>query len=237
MGWNDVESGADPLFAGTTPAQFYFLHSFVVVPRESSVAIARRRTAPISSARCGTTTSPACNSIRKRVTTGASACCSTSHPAEPMLRTRIIPSLLIHRNGLVKTVRFSEPRYVGDPLNAVRIFNEKQVDELVVFDIDATPTGAQPNLSLIQRLASECRMPLCYGGGVNSLEQIEQIIALGVEKVALASALVSASGPPEPRRYSRGPTERRRRARCPSHRLGVRGVSRQWHARRGSRCD
>jgi cyclase len=111
-----------------------------------------------------------------------------------MLRTRVIPSLLIHRGGLVKTIRFSEPRYVGDPLNAVRIFNEKQVDEIAVFDIDATVTGAQPDLMLIQRLASECRMPLCYGGGVNSIEHIEQIIALGVEKVALASALVSHPG-------------------------------------------
>jgi cyclase len=110
-----------------------------------------------------------------------------------MLRARVIPSLLIHRGGLVKTVRFAEPRYVGDPLNAVRIFNEKQVDELAVFDIDATMTGTPPNLSLIRRLASECRMPLCYGGGVNSLEHIEQIVGLGVEKVAMASALVTHS--------------------------------------------
>lgn len=108
-----------------------------------------------------------------------------------MLRIRVIPSLLIHHGGLVKTVRFSEPRYVGDPLNAVRIFNEKQVDELAVFDIDASQNGAQPNLVLIQRLASECRMPLSYGGGVNELGQIERIIALGVEKVSIGSALVS----------------------------------------------
>jgi cyclase len=108
-----------------------------------------------------------------------------------MLRTRVIPSLLIHKGGLVKTVRFSEPKYVGDPLNAVRIFNEKQVDELAVFDIDASQTGAEPDLTLIQRLASECRMPLCYGGGVNTLVQVEQIIALGVEKVAMASGLIS----------------------------------------------
>jgi cyclase len=108
-----------------------------------------------------------------------------------MLRTRIIPSLLIHKGGLVKTIRFADPRYVGDPLNAVRIFNEKNVDELAVFDIDATSTKTPPNLTLIQRLASECRMPLCYGGGVSQLGQVEEIIALGVEKVAIASALVS----------------------------------------------
>jgi cyclase len=111
-----------------------------------------------------------------------------------MLRPRIIPSLLIHNGALVKTVRFSEPRYVGDPLNAVRIFNEKQVDELAVFDIDATPNGVQPNFTLIERLASECRMPLCYGGGVSTLAHIERIIALGVEKVAMASALVTDPG-------------------------------------------
>ena len=108
-----------------------------------------------------------------------------------MLRARIIPSLLIHNGALVKTVRFSEPKYVGDPLNAVRIFNEKQVDELAVFDIDATRRGAAPNFTLIERLASECRMPLCYGGGVNSVAHVETIVALGVEKVAIASALIT----------------------------------------------
>ncbi len=108
-----------------------------------------------------------------------------------MLRTRVIPSLLIHRGGLVKTVRFANPTYVGDPLNAVRIFNEKRVDELAVFDIDASQTGAQPDLALIRRLAAECRMPLCYGGGVNSLDHIERIIALGVEKVSMSAAVVS----------------------------------------------
>lgn len=107
-----------------------------------------------------------------------------------MLRPRIIPCLLIQNGGLVKTIQFSEPKYVGDPLNAVRIFNEKEVDELMVVDIDASRLGRPPNETLISQLAAECRMPLCYGGGVKTVEQIERLIALGVEKVALGSAAV-----------------------------------------------
>jgi cyclase len=105
-----------------------------------------------------------------------------------MLRPRIIPCLLIHNGGLVKTVKFTDPKYVGDPLNAVRIFNEKIVDELIVLDIDATVSNAPPNYKLIGELAGECRMPLCYGGGVKSLNEVESIISLGVEKVAISSA-------------------------------------------------
>lgn len=108
-----------------------------------------------------------------------------------MLRPRIIPCLLVQDGGLVKTKKFADPTYVGDPLNAVRIFNEKQVDELIVLEIDATAKSRPPNLSLIQRLAAECRMPLCYGGGVTRAEEIEKIVAVGVEKVALSSALFS----------------------------------------------
>lgn len=111
-----------------------------------------------------------------------------------MLRARIIPCLLVHQGALVKTTRFAEPKYVGDPLNAVRIFNEKLVDELIVVDIDATVDGREPNYSFIASLASECRMPLCYGGGIKTVEQIERIIALGVEKVSLGSAAVDDPG-------------------------------------------
>lgn len=110
-----------------------------------------------------------------------------------MLHPRIIPCLLIHQGGLVKTVQFTQPKYVGDPLNAVRIFNEKEVDELIVVDIDATALGRDPNYTLIANLASECRMPLCYGGGVKTPEQVERIISLGVEKVALSNAAIANS--------------------------------------------
>lgn len=107
-----------------------------------------------------------------------------------MLRPRIIPCLLVKNGGLVKTVQFEKPKYVGDPINAVRIFNEKEVDELIVLDIDATTQEREPDYVLIKNLAAECRMPLCYGGGVKTVEQIEKIIGLGVEKVTLSSAAV-----------------------------------------------
>jgi cyclase len=107
-----------------------------------------------------------------------------------MLRPRIIPCLLVSRGGLVKTVRFKEPKYVGDPINAVKIFNEKESDELVVLDIDATAKQAEPDFKMIADLAVECRMPLCYGGGVKTVDQARRIIGLGVEKVALSSAAV-----------------------------------------------
>lgn len=108
-----------------------------------------------------------------------------------MLRPRLIPCLLVHNGGLVKTVKFGDPKYVGDPINAVRIFNEKEVDELVVIDIDATRLGREPDYRLIANLANECRMPLCYGGGVTTSAQIDRIIGLGVEKVAISAAAVA----------------------------------------------
>lgn len=108
-----------------------------------------------------------------------------------MLRPRLIPCLLIHNGGLVKTIRFAEPKYVGDPINTVRIFNDKEVDELIVLDIDATDRGEEPNYKLISNIAAECRMPLCYGGGIKNVDQIERIIGLGVEKVALGAAAIN----------------------------------------------
>ncbi len=107
-----------------------------------------------------------------------------------MLRPRIIPCLLVSNGGLVKTVGFQKAKYVGDPLNAVRIFNEKEVDEIIVVDIDAARERREPNYSLIKSLAAECRMPLCYGGGVKNVAQIERLVSLGVEKVAISSAAV-----------------------------------------------
>lgn len=107
-----------------------------------------------------------------------------------MLRPRIIPCLLIRDKGLVKTVGFKNPKYVGDPINAVRIFNEKESDELMVVDIDATVKKEEPDYKLIEKLASECRMPLCYGGGIKTVEQAQRIFSLGVEKIAISSAAV-----------------------------------------------
>ncbi|MBL4240371.1 AglZ/HisF2 family acetamidino modification protein [Vibrio fluvialis] len=108
-----------------------------------------------------------------------------------MLRARIIPCLLVHNGGLVKTRNFKDAKYVGDPINAVKIFNEKEADELMVLDIDASQNGKEPDFNLIEKLAAECRMPLCYGGGVSSAQQATKIIDMGVEKVAVSSAAIS----------------------------------------------
>ncbi|WP_345971565.1 AglZ/HisF2 family acetamidino modification protein [Sulfurimonas sp. HSL1-6] len=105
-----------------------------------------------------------------------------------MLRTRVIPVLLLHNKGLVKTVRFKDPKYVGDPINAIRIFNEKEVDELIFLDIDASKDHREPDYALIESFASECFMPVCYGGGITNVEQIRKIFSLGIEKVALNSS-------------------------------------------------
>lgn len=107
-----------------------------------------------------------------------------------MLRPRIIPCLLVSNKGLVKTINFKEPRYVGDPINAVRIFNEKEVDELTILDIDASLLNKEPDYKSIEFWASECRMPLCYGGGIKTVEQAQTIFSLGVEKIAISSVAV-----------------------------------------------
>lgn len=107
-----------------------------------------------------------------------------------MLRPRITPCLLVRDGGLVKTVQFKGAKYVGDPINAVKIFNEKESDELIVLDIDATVNGTEPDFKMIGRLAVECRMPLCYGGGIKTAQQAKRIIGLGVEKVAVSSAAI-----------------------------------------------
>jgi len=108
-----------------------------------------------------------------------------------MLRPRIIPCLLVHQGGLVKTQAFKDPKYVGDPINAVKIFNEKEADELIVLDIDATVLGREPDFGLIAKLAAECRMPLCYGGGVTTAAQAARIVDMGVEKVAVSAAALA----------------------------------------------
>ena len=102
-----------------------------------------------------------------------------------MLQHRVIPSLLLRNGGLVKTERFAKPRYVGDPINAIRIFNEKEVDELIVLDIEASRLGREPDYELIAAFAGECFMPLCYGGGIRSIDQAHRLFALGVEKISV----------------------------------------------------
>ena len=107
-----------------------------------------------------------------------------------MHRLRVIPVLLLQEGELVKSVRFRDHQYVGDPINAVRIFNEKEVDEIIILDISATKAKREPNLNQIAELAGEAFMPFAYGGGVTSLEQASEIFYQGAEKVILnASAL------------------------------------------------
>lgn len=104
-----------------------------------------------------------------------------------LMRPRVIPVLLLRNRGLVKTVRFKDPTYLGDPINVVKIFNDKEVDELLFLDINATIEGRRPPFDYLAEIASECFMPLAYGGGVRSLEDIKTILSVGIEKVSINS--------------------------------------------------
>lgn len=104
-----------------------------------------------------------------------------------MLQTRVIPCLLLKNDGLVKTVQFKNATYVGDPINTVRIFNEKEVDELIFLDIEASTLKKDPDFKLLSEIADECFMPLAYGGGLHSIEQVRKIFSIGIEKVAVNS--------------------------------------------------
>lgn len=111
-----------------------------------------------------------------------------------MLRPRVIPVLLLKGRGLYKTVQFKNPKYVGDPINTVKIFNEKEVDEICILDISATHEGRTPNLELIKEIASETFMPMSYGGGIRTLEQARAIFNCGVEKIVLNSLVFESPG-------------------------------------------
>lgn len=108
-----------------------------------------------------------------------------------MLRARVIPALLLHDGALVKTRRFARPRYVGDPANTIRIFNELEVDELMLIDILATRRGTGPDLETLRTVADECFMPLGYGGGIRTFEHARAVFEIGVEKVMLNSAALA----------------------------------------------
>lgn len=111
-----------------------------------------------------------------------------------MIRARVIPCLLLRGHGLVKTKKFKDTVYVGDPVNAVRIFSEKEVDELVILDIDASREGREPNYELVAEIAGECFMPVAYGGGIRTLAQARKLIRCGIEKVVINSASVESTG-------------------------------------------
>lgn len=102
---------------------------------------------------------------------------------------RIIPLLQYSRGRLVKTIQFANPTYVGDPINTIKVFNAKEVDELIVLDIDATREGRGPDFDFVASIVNECFMPLCYGGGVRTLKDMDRLFSLGVEKIALHDVL------------------------------------------------
>jgi cyclase len=108
-----------------------------------------------------------------------------------MLKTRVIPTLLLRGEGLVKTTGFRDPKYVGDPINAIKIFNDKEVDELILLDITATVAAKGPAFDTIADIAGECFMPVAYGGGISTVEQIRRILGIGIEKVVINSAAIA----------------------------------------------
>lgn len=109
-----------------------------------------------------------------------------------MHRARVIPCLLLRGNGLVKTRKFKDPVYIGDPVNAMRIFSDKEADEIVVLDIEATREGREPNYDLISEMAGEAFMPMAYGGGIRRIDQVRRLIRCGIEKVVINSAAVDS---------------------------------------------
>lgn len=107
-----------------------------------------------------------------------------------MIRPRVIPALLLKGQGLVKTVKFKEPKYLGDPINIVRIFNDKEVDELVLLDITATPESRGPQFDLLRNIASEAFIPLAYGGGICSMDDVRKLLSIGIEKLIMNTSAV-----------------------------------------------
>lgn len=107
-----------------------------------------------------------------------------------MIRPRVIPALLLKGQGLVKTVKFKDPKYLGDPINIVRIFNDKEVDEIVLLDITATPENRAPQFDLLKNIASEAFIPLAYGGGIRSMDDVRKLLSIGIEKLILNTSAV-----------------------------------------------
>lgn len=107
-----------------------------------------------------------------------------------MIRPRVIPALLLKGQGLVKTVKFKDPKYLGDPINIVRIFNDKEVDELVLLDITATPENRGPQFDLLKNITSEAFIPLAYGGGIRSMDDVRKLLSIGIEKLIMNTSAV-----------------------------------------------
>ena len=108
-----------------------------------------------------------------------------------MLQKRIIPCLLINDHSLIKTIKFKNYRYIGNPSNTIRIFNELEVDEIVLLDIFASSLNNEPDYEIIEEVSSECFMPLTYGGGIKTVDEVKKILSIGVEKVVINSSAIS----------------------------------------------
>ena len=106
------------------------------------------------------------------------------------LRSRFVPILLYSNKGFVKTFNFKNPKYLGDPINVIKIFNEKKVNEITIFDIDVTTKGTEIYFDLLKRVSRESKMPVCYGGGVKDVETAEKLLSIGIEKISLSSAAI-----------------------------------------------
>ena len=120
-----------------------------------------------------------------------------------MIQRKVIPALLLKGQGLVKTVKFKDPKYLGDPINVVRIFNDKEVDELVLLDITATPENRGPQFDVLKDIASEAFIPLAYGGGIRTMDDVRTLLGIGIEKLIMNTSAVE-----KPRLCARSQTMR-----------------------------
>ncbi|MFH1603126.1 MAG: imidazole glycerol phosphate synthase subunit HisH, partial [Pseudomonadota bacterium] len=189
VGWNQVEVIRDNVLLPMhgEERRFYFTHSYHAVCAEEQDVLATAHYGYSFPAVIGRARVLGVQFHPEKEPPVRNGCDPEFPGRRAMLRNRVIPCLLLTNGGLVKTKRFSDPTYVGDPINAIRIFNEKEVDELLVLDIEASKSGKGPPFDLIEQFAGECFMPLAYGGGIRTVDEAKRLFSVGVEKVAIQS--------------------------------------------------
>ena len=187
MGWNEIKIKDEnsKLLSNLQSKRFYFLHSYHFVTNQNSSKIAYVNYGEDILAVISKDNIYGCQFHPEKSHSAGLNVLKNFRYFIKMLTSRIIPVLLIDKGELYKTINFKNPKYIGDPINTVRILNEKEVDELIILDISSTKNNSTIDWELISHISKECRMPLCYGGGVNSLEKVERLISIGVEKVAI----------------------------------------------------
>ena len=191
IGWNNVEVlNPHPITDNiTVDSKFYFVHSYHVVCEEQTDVISRTHYDISFDSIIAKDNIYGCQFHPEKSHKHGMKIFRKFSKHLIMLQNRIMPCLLLKDTKLVKTIRFKNAQYIGDPVNAIKIFNEKEVDELIVADISANREIKGPNFDLIKQFADECFMPVCYGGGISTVEQIRKILKIGIEKVVLNSAL------------------------------------------------